>query len=264
MDGTQLLETVRGWWQGPSDDAIITIGRSVRAVLVVALAVLLLRLVQPWLNRRLRQREIDPNVATLLRNLSGFGVYLVAFSIILGIYGASWSAVLTVVGASTIAISFSLQDLLKSYVAGVYLLVEQPIRVGDDIRVKEVAGVVEEIQLRTTRLVSAAGEMVIIPNSTLFLEIVTNYSRIEPGQTKIEVARLDLPLREIADAVTAALTPLSGEMTQPPGTDILNSTDEGITVRVTLHHQPGADLTTEALTLLRERFPRAALSRQAG
>jgi small conductance mechanosensitive channel len=66
------------------------------------------------------------------------------------------------------------QDLLKDYVSGYYVLFERHIRVGDRITLEGAgSGVVTDVKLRVTLLQSDAGDLVVVPNSELFNKPVT-------------------------------------------------------------------------------------------
>ena len=74
---------------------------------------------------------------------------------------------------ATIVASFGVQDLLKDYVSGYYVLLERHIRVGDRISMEGVGtGTVTEIKLRVTLLKTDSGDLLVIPNSELFNKAV--------------------------------------------------------------------------------------------
>jgi small conductance mechanosensitive channel len=79
---------------------------------------------------------------------------------------------------ATIVASFGVQDLLKDYVSGYYVLLERHIRVGDPISMEGVgSGTVTEIKLRVTLLKTDSGDLVVVPNSELFNKAVTVHVR---------------------------------------------------------------------------------------
>ncbi len=203
-------------------------------------------------------------MAPLAANLAVTGIYLLAASLILAIFGASWSGLLTVAGIGTIAIGLSFQDLLKSYIAGVYLLLERPFAVGDRIRIKDVDGIVEGVELRTTILRTVQGEQVIVPNATIFLEIVTNRSTSRDDRTTVTLSKVDVPLDELPQRIIAALSGLDGDPSRSPTIKLISATAEGTTVSATLFHPPDNDPTAAMLTRLRESFPTADLAVEQG
>jgi small conductance mechanosensitive channel len=79
---------------------------------------------------------------------------------------------------ATIVASFGVQDLLKDYVSGYYVLLERHIRVGDRISMEGVgSGTVAEIKLRVALLKTDSGDLLVIPNSELFNKAVTVHVR---------------------------------------------------------------------------------------
>jgi small conductance mechanosensitive channel len=103
-------------------------------------------------------------------------VLLIALGIWFAIGFAFQSQNFTLAGIllATIVASFGVQDLLKDYVSGYYVLLERHIRVGDRISMEGVgSGTVTEIKLRVTLLKTDSGDLLVIPNSELFNKSVT-------------------------------------------------------------------------------------------
>ena len=94
--------------------------------------------------------------------------------------GVPWPTVVALAGVLGLAASLALQDVLKNFVAGVYLLVERPFRIGESIKVKEFSGSVETIDVRTTVLRTPEGDAIMVPNAILFAEIILNRGMPRP------------------------------------------------------------------------------------
>jgi small conductance mechanosensitive channel len=80
--------------------------------------------------------------------------------------------VLTGAGVLTIAAGFAFQDILQNMLAGVLLLFRQPFRGGDQIKVGEVTGAVEEINIRETVITTFDGRRVLIPNAKVYTDVI--------------------------------------------------------------------------------------------
>jgi small conductance mechanosensitive channel len=89
----------------------------------------------------------------------------------------SGNVVLAGIVVATIVASFGVQDVLKDYVSGYYVLLERHIKVGDTISLDLWSGTVVEIKLRVTLLRNESGHTVVVPNSELFNRPVTIQSR---------------------------------------------------------------------------------------
>ena len=96
----------------------------------------------------------------LAATVAGFGVVLAAFA--------------TLAGALALAVGFAAQDLIANFVAGVFIIQDEPFVVGDWIEWGGNEGVVREIQLRVTKLDTFDNEMVTVPNSDLANAAVVN------------------------------------------------------------------------------------------
>jgi len=146
----------------------------------------------------MRRGKADRQVRTLVRNLITVTTYVVALISALVVYGVNVAVILTAAGVGTVAIGLAFQDLLRNVLAGIWLLLEQPFRLGDTITVLDQTGAVQNITLRTTTLRTGVGELAILPNLTVFTGLVIN-------MTHYDTRRLTVGVRLPADADLAGL-----------------------------------------------------------
>jgi small-conductance mechanosensitive channel len=103
-------------------------------------------------------------------------ILLIGLVMILSFLGISITPIITALGVGGLAVALALQDTLANLFAGIHILIEKSIRVGDFIKLETgQEGFVEDITWRTTRIRMLPNNMVIIPNSKLAQSIVTNY-----------------------------------------------------------------------------------------
>ncbi|MEW6203168.1 MAG: mechanosensitive ion channel domain-containing protein, partial [bacterium] len=103
-------------------------------------------------------------------------IYIIGLLIILNILGISITPLITALGVGGLAVALALQDTLANLFAGIHILMEKSVRVGDFVKLETgQEGYVEDITWRTTRIKMLPNNMVIIPNSKLSQSIVTNY-----------------------------------------------------------------------------------------
>jgi len=139
------------------------------AAAAVFLAFLLLaRVLRRVIGALLARRSVRSDAALLAARavyLGVIGLGLMMFAAIalgnvsVGVVGVLIAAALT---------SLGLQDLIKSYVSGFYVLMEKNVRVGDLVENGGYIGVVTDVQMRVTHMRGAHGEMIVVPNSELF------------------------------------------------------------------------------------------------
>ena len=96
--------------------------------------------------------------------------------VVLGVMGISITPIITALGVGGLAVALALQDTLANLFAGIHVLMEKSIRVGDFIRLETgQEGYVQDITWRTTRVRMLPNNIVVIPNSKLAQSVVTNY-----------------------------------------------------------------------------------------
>ena len=148
--------------------------------LVFVVFVVIARLLARRVADMLRNRQIRPELAVIVGRVVAFGLIGLgaAFAVSFAIQSAN-VALFGIVLATIIA-SFGVQDVLKDYVSGYYVLLERHIRVGDRITLDVLSGTVAEIKLRVTLLRSDSGDMIVVPNSELFNRPVLVHGRMPP------------------------------------------------------------------------------------
>ena len=231
--------------------------RTFWALIVAAVALLIARAVRGVTMRALARNRAQANVTVLVGNLAQVTVIAIGVLLILAIYtqGAfGWIlASFSVVG---VVIGLSLQDILKNFVAGIWVLVERPFRIGDAIEVAGYSGNVEEISFRTTQLRTDDGREVIVPNGTFMTAPVVNLTRFP---TRRASAWLVLPAEEKGvtdDEIRAALAKAEGVSPEPPPSVELRSVADGkAQYLVTFWAANREAALAQALRALRARFP---------
>jgi small-conductance mechanosensitive channel len=104
-------------------------------------------------------------------------VVVVGALVLLSQAGIAITPLVTALGIGGLAAALALQDTLSNLFGGFHLLADQPIRVGDLIRLENgMEGVVEDIGWRSTRIRSLSKELIVVPNAKLAQSILTNCS----------------------------------------------------------------------------------------
>ena len=105
-------------------------------------------------------------------------VYIIAIIVILGYFKIDITPMIAGVGLGALAIGLALQSTLANFFAGVHLLSDKPIEVGNYIELDEnTKGTVEDIGWRSTRIRTLADNLLIIPNAKLAESNITNFSK---------------------------------------------------------------------------------------
>jgi small-conductance mechanosensitive channel len=233
---------------------------ALEAVLILVLATYVARWFRGRARRALARHRLQPNVEALVLTGVTILTYAVAVTFALGLLGANWTALLALLSVGTLALSLALQDVLKNFVAGIYLLVERPFSIGDRVRVRDVTGTVETIEFRTTALRDENEERVIVPNATIFAEIIVNRSAYDVAHTTFQLSGIGDLSPTLADEVQAALSGMTGLRDPGARVELVSSSVDGSTASVSVWHDVSTSIVPETIARLRARFPDAAVS----
>jgi len=146
----------------------------VLTVLVFAFCVarLLIALVDAWVAVDAARRPVGPTIKFTIK----FVMIPIALLLSAEVGGAQIGSLLAAVSVGTLAVGLALQDTLKNVIAGLQIVVDQPIRAGDFVEIdKNVRGTVIEIGLRSTKFLSMDNNVVVIPNNTIAAAVVVNF-----------------------------------------------------------------------------------------
>lgn len=143
-------------------------------MLVFCIIVILAR----YISRRyslqtLKDQEEDTQVA--LASILLYLGFLIAVIMGLIVAGFNFTSLAIIAGALSVGIGLGLQSIVNNFFSGLILLIEKPIKVGDRIAIGQVEGFVKKIRVRSTQVETPSKEDIIIPNSDLITEQVTNF-----------------------------------------------------------------------------------------
>ena len=177
------------------------------------------------LRRTLNKRGSDPSVVTIIDNVVRITLLIIIGVMMAGALTGNASASVTVIGLVAAAISLSLQDVLRNFVSGIYLLLEKPFQPGDSIRVLDQIGKVERVDIRTTVIRNQLREEVYIPNFTVFSQVVRRQTDHEPHKYAITSP---YPATESYDAIWNAARSVQGEQELEAVVQITGATEDNV------------------------------------
>ena len=171
----QIGDSISHYWNTVLAGAVGPLLARLAAVLVIgAVTIAIARFTGRAVQRAVNQAAGEAEFALLAGRLAHLGVSGLGAGLILSVLGVPWAALASFFGFFGLGLSTSLADVIKSVIAGAYLLIERPYRLGYTITVRGHEGVIEEMRLRTTYLRLADGRRVVVPNSILMTEAVVS------------------------------------------------------------------------------------------
>lgn len=147
-----------------------------------ALVILLLGFaVAGWARRRLVKMgetyaRLDSTLFAFLGNIARYTILAFAVLFVLNTFGIQTTSIVALIGAAGLAIGLALQGTLSNVAAGVMIILFRPIKIGDFVEVAGKTGTVKDISLNFTELADTSNVQVIIPNSQVWGDVISNYS----------------------------------------------------------------------------------------
>ncbi len=142
-----------------------------------------------WLTRQiramLRARGVDENVQPFIASVISVGLKVMLLLSVAGMFGIETTSFIAILSALAFAVGMALQGSLGHFASGVLILIFKPYKVGDLVNISGNTGVVEEIQVFNTLLLTPDNKRVIIPNGVVTSGIMTNISG--PGTIRVDM-----------------------------------------------------------------------------
>lgn len=197
----------------------------------------------------------------MIRRLFLLTLLVTAILVIFGVWGISITPFLAMGTVVAAAVGFGAQDMVKDFIAGFFILVEDQFRVGDTVTIADVSGTVEDIQFRVTKLRDLEGNVHIVPNGQI--KVASNHTSLY-ARPVIDVgisydSDVDQALAVMKDELDAlAADPeWSDRVRGEPEVLGVNSLDDSAVVlraRITTTAQERWPVRREALRRIKKRF----------
>jgi small-conductance mechanosensitive channel len=201
----------------------ISVSSIVVGAVVFALGIAATRTIQRWLESKfLPTTQLDPGLRNSITTAAGYIGYIGAVALAVSAVGLSLERLTLVASALSVGIGFGLQSVVSNFVSGLILLWERPIRVGDQVLVGDVEGIVKRINVRSTEIATFDRSSVIVPNSNLVSGVVRN--RVRTDRTGRVLISLSVTRQTDAGAVRTMLQDVAdnhGDVLKKPPPTVL-------------------------------------------
>ena len=202
----QTLSSFSGW------ERLAQTGMSFGTNLLAALAIYF---IGRWVATRvvtlmkaaLTRAKVDKTLVSFLGNVANIGLLILIIIAALGKLGIPTTSVTALIGGAGLAVALSLKDQLSNFAAGALIILFRPFKVGDFIRVNGFEGIVREIKMVQTSLSTPDNEEVVLPNSVVMTNSITNRSSLPLCRAQVVVGvDYACDLKVAKDAVLRAAT----------------------------------------------------------
>ena len=181
-EGIKQLATtpVSDWLPDLVKTYVVPLGlKLLAAVIVLILGRWVIKMIKKWMANGLMSRHGDATLHSFLSNLVSVVLYFFLIMAIVGILGINTSSLVALLASAGLAVGMSLGGTLQNFAGGVLIIMFRPFKVGDFIAAQGMEGIVSEIQIFNTHLLTTDNKEVILPNGALATGVMTNYSKQE-------------------------------------------------------------------------------------
>ncbi len=203
-----------------------------------------------------RRSQRAKTIGSVLQSITSFVIGGIAAVLILGDLGFNLTPIIASAGVIGVAVGFGAQNLVKDFLSGIFMLLEDQYGVGDVVDLGEASGTVESVGLRVTTVRDYAGTVWYVRNGEIM--------RVGNSSQGFAVAVVDVPLRYTTD-VNQALNvleqvaekatqdkPMADDVLEPPKVlGIQGMTADNITLRLTVKVRPARQWATQRELLRR-------------
>jgi small conductance mechanosensitive channel len=150
--------------------------RIIAAIIIFVVGRWVAKILAKITERALKRSEVDEMLISFTRHMVYVILMIVVIMAALGKLGIQVTSLIAIIGAAGLAIGLALQGSLSNFAAGVLILIFHPFKAGDYVAGGGESGTVEKVQIFTTQLKTVDNKTIIIPNSKIMGDTITNFS----------------------------------------------------------------------------------------
>ncbi|HHE54211.1 MAG TPA: mechanosensitive ion channel family protein [Caldithrix abyssi] len=181
----QKFETVFTFTLFSINQTPVTLASIILFFLMIVLFYLFSKIFNRFLLKRvLNKFGVEPGLQFTLMRVSHYLLIITGIIIAFQFIGIDLSGLAIILGLLSVGIGFGLQNITSNFVAGLILLFERPIQIGDRVMIGDLEGDVTDINIRSTTIRTLNNVSIIVPNSEFISNKVVNWSH---GDTKVRI-----------------------------------------------------------------------------
>ena len=147
----------------------------ITALLILIIGFWLTKLIGKLMLRAMKKSKADPTVSTFLHSIVGVTLKTIIVICALSTLGVDMTTIITTVGAATVTIGLALKDSLSNVASGTLIILNKKFKIGDYLETEGLKGKVVKIDMMYTTLCTYDNKEILIPNSRLTSNNITNY-----------------------------------------------------------------------------------------
>lgn len=182
-----MAQEDKGYLELAQDNIIMYAPKMIGAILILFIGFKVIKKLISLIEKLLNKSNLSDSIKPFILSVLGIVLKVAVVLAAAGIAGVDLSIFATIIGASVLAIGLSLQGSLGNLASGLLVLSIKPYKVGDWIEVNDKFGKVSEIGIFNTTVVTPGNKTLIIPNSLMTSDVITNHSERDVLRLEIDV-----------------------------------------------------------------------------
>ncbi len=182
---------------------VITPGKIAIVLLAIPITWLILLIIKKLMLGRKNLSLIEKSRRFSLFQLARYFVWVISFSMCINIIGFNLTIIMAGSAALLVGIGFGLQNIFSDFISGLIMLVEGKVKVGDVMEVENIVGKVQDINLRTSVLLTRDGYNIIVPNHKFITDNLINWSH-QSYERRFEI-EIGVSYKSDIDLVTSTI-----------------------------------------------------------
>ena len=206
----------------------------VGAIIIWIVGSWIIKRVMKLVRKAMNKSNYEESLQKFLGNLLGWVLKVLLILAILANLGIETTSFAAVLAAAGLAIGMALQGSLSNFAGGVMIMIFKPFKVGDLIEGQGELGVVKEIEIFTTKILSPENKLIILPNGALSNGNITNYSAEGNLQVRLTIGvSYDSDIKQTKEVLMKVLTDQAEVLSDPaPTVDVSELADSSVNFAV--------------------------------
>lgn len=180
----EIWETIKNFFINFFQNGALTI---VRCIAFFILGLIILKIVRSIVVRTTMKSRLDKSAATFIISIVTVVLYIALVIVVVSALGFSTAGIIAAFSAIALAVALALQDSLASLANGIIIIFTKPFKKGNYVEINGKDGLVQDIRLFNTKIVTYNNEEILIPNNQILGSTLINYSTMSLRRVVIEV-----------------------------------------------------------------------------
>ena len=222
-------------------ELILTYGPKILlAILVLIIGLWIINRFTRVVRKMMQNRNVNVSLVGFVSSMTNIGLKALLLISVAGMIGIQTTSFIAIIGAAGLAIGFALQGTLANFAGGVMVLIFKPYNVGDLIQAQGHLGVVKEIHIFVTILLSPEKKTIIIPNGAISNGDITNYTT--EGEIRVDMTfgiSYESNIKKAKDVLTRVMESHPKVLKDPaPFVGVSELADSSVNLAVRPHAKP--------------------------